>query len=67
MVYFLSKEKPYTQTHPPTQGNTVSILLIDGLSNRIFKELLTQGKLPHLAQLIQQSTYVEHVSRLFHP
>ncbi len=60
LIYFLTKEKPYTQTHPPTQGNTVSILLLDGLSKRIFKDLLAQGKLPHLAQLIQKSTYVEH-------
>lgn len=60
LIYFLTREKPYTQTHLPTKGNTVSILLLDGLSKRIFKDLLAQGKLPHLAQLIQKSTYVEH-------
>ena len=60
VVYFLTIEKKYTTIHPPTVGNTVSVLLLDGLSNQIFKELLAQGKLPNLARLIQKSTYVEH-------
>lgn len=44
----------------PTSGRTASIILIDGLSNDIFKHEITQGKLPHLAQLIAQSTYIEN-------
>jgi predicted AlkP superfamily pyrophosphatase or phosphodiesterase len=60
VIYFLIGEKPYTGIHPPTQGNTVTIFLIDGLSKSIFKELLAAGKLPHLQQLIEKSTYTEH-------
>jgi hypothetical protein len=60
LIYFLSKDKPYTQIHPPTEGPTVSIILIDGLSNTIFKQMLADGKLPNLNQLILKSTYIEH-------
>ena len=60
LIYLLTREKKYDKIHPPTQGNSVSILLLDGLSNTIFKDLLTQGKLPNLAQLMQKSIYVEH-------
>lgn len=59
-VYFLTREKPYEGNHSPTQGKTVTIFLIDGLSKSIFNDLLKQEKLPHLQGLIQKSTFVEH-------
>ena len=60
IAYFLLKEKPYNRKHPPTQGNTVTIFLIDGLSKSIFKKQLAAGKLPNLQKLIEKSTYIEH-------
>lgn len=55
----------YTQhadkrTYKPTEGHTATIILIDGLSSHIFQQELAKGKLPNLARLISQSTYVRN-------
>ncbi len=49
-----------TKIYPKTIGNTATIILIDGLSNNIFKNLLAENKLPYFSKLIDRSIYVEN-------
>lgn len=42
------------------EGNTLTIVLIDGLSSSIFKEELEKGRLPVIKELIQKSLWVEN-------
>ena len=58
--YFVNKPNPHNKTYPPTQGNTITILLLDGLSKRIFEQNLKAKKLPNLQKIINQSTYIEN-------
>ncbi|TNE60085.1 MAG: phosphodiesterase [Bacteroidetes bacterium] len=60
LVWFLSPMVSLKVHYPPTKGNTVTIFLIDGLSKHIFQEMVDQGKLPHLRELIRKSTLVKH-------
>lgn len=46
--------------YPETQGNTISIILLDGLSKKVFHKELAAGNLPNLKSLIDKSTYVEN-------
>ncbi|HRD07349.1 MAG TPA: alkaline phosphatase family protein [Saprospiraceae bacterium] len=45
---------------PAAEGNTLTIVLIDGMSSSIFNDELRLGKLPVLSQLIKKSLYVEN-------
>ena len=58
--YFVNKPYNYTVNHPKTIGNTISILLLDGLSQSIFEQNLQANKLPNLKKLIQSGTYVKN-------
>lgn len=58
--YLYFYPKPDMRTYPPTEGPTATVILIDGLSNDIFKQELAKGNLPNIANLIQKSTYVEN-------
>lgn len=58
--YFVNKPYQVQTGYPKTTGNTISILLIDGLSQTIFQENLQAKRLPNLQQLIQKSTYVKN-------
>ncbi len=60
LLYFLSPKTAHMGHYRPTEGNTVTIFLVDGMSKRIFQELLAQGKLPYLRELVRRSTLVEH-------
>lgn len=44
----------------PADGNTLTIVLIDGLSSSIFKDELHHGRLPELSRLIRKSLFVEN-------
>ncbi len=41
-------------------SKSITIILIDGLSQNLFKEELSKGRLPHLQSLMQRSLYVEN-------
>ena len=58
--YFVNKPYQHQAEYPPTTGNTISILLIDGLSQAIFDKNLQANQLPNLQQLIQSSTYIKN-------
>jgi len=58
--YFVNKPYQCQTGYPQTRGNTISILLIDGLSQAIFEENLQANQLPNLQKLIQSSTYVKN-------
>ncbi len=58
--YFVNQSSIYKNTHPTTTGNTISILLLDGLSQSIFEQNLAANKLPNLRRLIQTGTYVKN-------
>ncbi|MFK7980545.1 MAG: alkaline phosphatase family protein [Saprospiraceae bacterium] len=58
--YFVNKPYNYSGSHPKTTGNTISILLLDGLSQTIFEENLAANKLPNLKKLIQTGTYIKN-------
>ena len=58
--YFINKKSNHPHAYPSTSGNTISILLLDGLSKTIFEENLQKGKLPNIQQLIAQGTYVKN-------
>ena len=58
--YSVNKPSLYNNTHPVTTGNTISILLLDGLSQSIFEQNLQANKLPNLKKLIQSGTYVKN-------
>lgn len=44
----------------PLSAKSVTIILIDGLSQDLFNEELAKGRLPHLQSLMQRSLYVEN-------
>ena len=44
----------------PLSTKSVTIILIDGLSQDLFNEELAKGRLPHLQSLMQRSLYVEN-------
>ena len=58
--YFVNKSSVHNETYPPTEGNTISILLFDGLSKSIFNENLSSGKLPNIQKLNQSGTYIKN-------
>lgn len=58
--YFVNKPPAPIETYPPTEGNTISILLLDGLSQTIFEKNLRAKKLPNLEKLITKSTYIKN-------
>ena len=58
--YAVNKSSTHDEKYPPTKGNTISILLLDGLSQSIFEEHLQNQKLPNLQKLIKKSTYVKN-------
>lgn len=59
-VYMVNKKSIYTGEHQETSGNTVSIILIDGLDQERFQNALQKGQLPHLEKLIENGTYVKN-------
>lgn len=58
--YFVNKPYNYKGKHTKTTSNTVSILLLDGLSQSIFEQNLQANKLPNLKKLIQSGTYIKN-------
>jgi len=58
--YFVNKQSANNETYSPTEGNTISILLLDGLSQAIFEENLRAKKLPNLEKLITKGTYIKN-------
>ena len=59
-LYFVNKEVNYLGDHIPTTGNTVTVILIDGLSQNIFETAIATNQLPHLKSLIDNGTYVKN-------
>ncbi|MFT6337070.1 MAG: hypothetical protein ACI86M_001652 [Saprospiraceae bacterium] len=59
-VYFVNKESKYVGEHKKTNGNTASIILIDGLDQTRFQNALQKGKLPRLQNLINTGTYIKN-------
>ncbi len=59
-VYFANKESTYIGEHKATNGNTATIILIDGLDQARFQNSLKKGKLPNLQKLVNKGTYIEN-------
>ena len=59
-VYLVNKPSHYLGSHPSTDGNTVSIILIDGLSQDIFQKAVEENKIPNLKALLKEGTYVKN-------
>ncbi|MEM9546661.1 MAG: alkaline phosphatase family protein [Bacteroidota bacterium] len=59
-VYFINRKTTYTGDHFPTNGNTVTIFLIDGMVQDKFEQALDKGHLPNLKSLIDKGTYVKN-------
>jgi len=58
--YAVNKSAIHSTNYLPTKGNTISILLLDGLSHAIFNKNLQNKKLPNLQKLIKKSTYIKN-------
>lgn len=58
--YFVNKSYQPETGYAKTEGNTISILLVDGLSQTIFDKHLQANQLPHLQKLIRSSTYIKN-------
>ena len=54
----LTYDPEWNKTYPATQGNTVTVFLIDGLSSEIFVREMNAGLLPNLKALADGGTYV---------
>ena len=59
-VYLLNRKVTYTGEHTPTKGNTVTIILIDGMAQDKFENALKDGHLPNLKSLMDEGTYVKN-------
>lgn len=59
-VYFANKKVKYEGEHAPTTGNTVSIILIDGLSQDKFEDAIASNQLPNIKALIDNGTYIKN-------
>lgn len=59
-VYLVNKKITYLKEHPETKGNTVSIILIDGLSKSKFEEGIAFNQLPNLKSLSSNGTYIKN-------
>ncbi|MFT4534690.1 MAG: hypothetical protein ACJA1A_003080 [Saprospiraceae bacterium] len=59
-VYFVNKDSKYLGNHKITNGNTATIILIDGLDQARFQNALKKGKLPNLKKLINKGTYIKN-------
>jgi len=59
-TYLVNKKTVYQGDHTPTTGNTVTIILIDGLSQKVFESTLQKGFLPNIQALMPNSTYVRN-------
>ena len=60
ILYNMDPDAEYEKVHQETSYGTATIILIDGLSQKIFQESIDQGKLPYFKGLIDQSVYVEN-------
>ena len=59
-LFLVNKKVVYEEDHPTTEGNTVSIILIDGLSQKVFESATAQGQLPNLKYLMDNGTYIKN-------
>ena len=62
-IMILSNMDPtadYNESHEPTTDKTVTIILIDGLSQEIFEECIENGSIPFFQNLINKSIYVNN-------
>lgn len=59
-LYLVNKKTTYTEDHTPTTGNTVSIILIDGLSQSVFESAIANNQLPNLKALIENGKYIKN-------
>lgn len=58
--WICSDDPEFNRDYPPTTGNTVTVFLVDGLSDDIFLREMAAGRLPVLSQLVQTGTYVKN-------
>jgi len=59
-LYIWWPDHQWSKTYPPTEGNTSTIFLIDGLSSDIFKEELQAGRLPVMEKMINEGIFTEN-------
>lgn len=59
IIYYFVPNKKKVE-FKPTQGNTITYILIDGLSSTIFYEELAKGTLPNIQKLIDKSLLVKN-------
>ncbi len=59
-VSLVNKENKYVGEHKNTTGNTVSIILIDGLDQARFERAMQNERLPNLQKLIDSGTYAKN-------
>lgn len=61
IVFYISRPDPeWAINYPPTQGNTCTIFLIDGLSSEIFCEEMEAGHLPFMQKMIGEGVFTEN-------
>lgn len=59
-VFLVNKKINYVELHPKTKGNTVTIIMIDGLSQSVFENAIDNDQLPNLKSLIKDGTYIKN-------
>ena len=58
VCYYLFSNDEDSKIYKPTLGNTITYILIDGLSSEIFYEELDKGNLPNIQKLVNKSLLV---------
>ncbi|NNF33189.1 MAG: hypothetical protein HKN68_03725, partial [Saprospiraceae bacterium] len=56
----MDPDASYEGQHITTTDKTVTIVLIDGLSKKIFEQYINEGQLPHFKKLIDESIYIRN-------
>lgn len=60
IFYYLFSSGEDDKIYNATQGNTITYILIDGLSSEIFYRELENGKLPNIQKLVDRSLLVKN-------
>lgn len=59
-VYLVNKPHEYHEKHTITKDRTLSIILIDGWSQKTMQRALSQGLMPNIQKMIDQGVYIEN-------
>lgn len=59
-VYKVKQPHTYEGAHSSTEDNTLSIILIDGWSQKLMQDAMAKGSLPNIRSIINQGIYIEN-------